>query len=87
MKTAHRQVTITGYVDVTPYSETSLMNAVAIQPVSVAIEASGSSFQLYTSGVFIGLCGTSLDHGVTVVGYSNSVIPHYWIVKNSWGAS
>ena len=45
VKTAHRQVTITGYAGVTPYSETSLMNAVAIQPVSVAIESSGYYFQ------------------------------------------
>ncbi|KAJ3699827.1 hypothetical protein LUZ61_003532 [Rhynchospora tenuis] len=86
-KTAHRQVTITGYVDVTPYSETSLMNAAASQPVSVAIEASGLSFQLYSSGIFTGSCGTSLDHGVTVVGYDNSGTTHYWIVKNSWGTS
>nr|POE67038.1 senescence-specific cysteine protease sag39 [Quercus suber] len=38
------------------------------QPVSVAIDAGGSDFQLYSSGVFTGACGTSLDHGVTAVG-------------------
>ncbi|KAJ3699809.1 hypothetical protein LUZ61_003514 [Rhynchospora tenuis] len=43
--------------------------------------------QLYSSGIFTGSCGTSLDHGVTVVGYDNSGTTHYWIVKNSWGTS
>ncbi|KAF3329895.1 ervatamin-B-like protein [Carex littledalei] len=46
-KTMHHQVTTTGYVHVTPYNESALMNAIAIQPVSVAIQASGSSFQFY----------------------------------------
>ena len=39
-------------------------------------------FQLYTGGVIDSeLCGTSLNHGVLVVGYEED----YWIVKNSWG--
>lgn len=87
VKVGHRQCTIPGYAGVTPYSEYSLMNVAAAQPVSVAIEASGLSFQLYSSGIFTGPCGTKLDHGVTVVGYNNSGTTHYWIVKNSWGTS
>ena len=87
VKKGHRQVTITGYVDVTTYSESSLMNAAANQVVSVAIEASGSAFQFYSSGIFTGPCGTNLDHGVAVVGYDNSGTTHYWIVRNSWGTS
>ncbi|GJR73692.1 senescence-specific cysteine protease SAG39 [Tanacetum coccineum] len=59
--------TITGHEDVPANSESALLKAVASQPVSVAIDASGSDFQFYSSGVFTGECGTELDHGVTAV--------------------
>ncbi|KAJ3696703.1 hypothetical protein LUZ61_000408 [Rhynchospora tenuis] len=86
-KTGNHAVTIAGYTDVTTYSETSLMNAAAVQPISVAIATSGSAFQFYSGGIFTGPCTTQLDHGVTVVGYNNTGSTHYWIVKNSWGTS
>lgn len=79
---------ITGYEDVPANSESALLKAVAYQPVSVAIDASGfDQFQFYSSGVFTGQCGTSLDHGVTAVGYATYEGIKYWLVKNSWGAS
>ncbi|KAG8385445.1 hypothetical protein BUALT_Bualt03G0046000 [Buddleja alternifolia] len=79
---------ITGYEDVPTNSESALMKAVANQPVSVAIDASGSDFQFYSGGVFTGQCGTDLDHGVTAVGYgATSDGTKYWLVKNSWGSS
>ncbi|KAH6770204.1 senescence-associated gene 12 protein [Perilla frutescens var. hirtella] len=79
---------ITGYEDVPANSESGLLKAVANQPVSVAIDASGSDFQFYSSGVFTGQCGTELDHGVTAVGYGKtSDGTKYWLVKNSWGTS
>lgn len=76
-----------GYMDVTSDSSTSLKSAVAEGCVSVAIEADQTAFQHYSSGVLTGSCGTSLDHGVLVVGYGTSGSQDYWKVKNSWGTS
>ncbi|XP_039134161.1 senescence-specific cysteine protease SAG39-like [Dioscorea cayenensis subsp. rotundata] len=88
MKEASHIATISGYEDVPTNSESSLMKAVENQPVSVAIDAGGSDFQHYSSGVFTGDCGTNLDHGVAVVGYgSASDGTKYWLVRNSWGSS
>jgi len=78
--------TITGYTDVASMNETALVAAVAIGPVSVAIEADQACFQFYSSGILNDpSCGTNLDHGVLAVGYDQS--GGYWIVKNSWGTS
>jgi C1A family cysteine protease len=78
--------TIGGYKDVT-HTENALGAAVDVQPVSIAIEADQSGFQLYKSGVFCGVCGTNLDHGVLAVGYGTEGSTDYWKVKNSWGTS
>ncbi|KAF4354342.1 hypothetical protein F8388_023004, partial [Cannabis sativa] len=80
---------IKGYQAVPQNSEAELLKAVAHQPVSVAIEGGGQYFQFYSSGVFTGDCGTTLDHGVTVVGYGTDEEEgtKYWLVKNSWGTN
>ncbi|XVE94370.1 hypothetical protein REPUB_Repub02eG0003000 [Reevesia pubescens] len=78
-------VTISGYRDVPQNNEESLLKALANQPVSVAIEASGRNFQFYSGRVFERHCGTQLDHGVTAVGYGSSSGLDYISVKNSWG--
>jgi cathepsin L len=76
---------ITGYKDVT-HTENALGASVDVQPVSIAIEADQSGFQMYKSGVFCGVCGTNLDHGVLAVGYGTDTTA-YWKIKNSWGTS
>merc|ERR1712048_362361 len=78
---------VTGFKDVPADSEQALMSALNKQPVSIAIEADKSVFQLYKSGVLQGLCGASLDHGVLAVGYGTEDGKDYWLVRNSWGAT
>ncbi|KAM9777321.1 procathepsin L-like [Neosynchiropus ocellatus] len=80
----------TGYVDVKQGDEDALKEAVAtVGPVSVGIDASQISFQLYDSGVYDepGCSSTDLDHGVLAVGYGTDSGKDYWLVKNSWGVS
>jgi len=68
--------------------EDALSDAIASQPVSIAIEADQSCFQFYHSGVLDDdSCGTQLDHGVLAVGYGTDGSNPYWRIKNSWGAS
>merc|ERR1711879_1055384 len=78
---------VTGYKDVSADSESAMMSAVTQQPVSIAIEADKSVFQLYKSGVLQSTCGSQLDHGVLLVGYGTEDGNDYWKVKNSWGSS
>ncbi|XP_047158546.1 zingipain-2-like [Vigna umbellata] len=85
-KEASPEAQIKGYETVPANSEDALQKAVANQPVSVSIDAGGSAFQFYKTGVFTGECGTELDHGVTAVGYGiTDNGTEFWIVKNSWG--
>lgn len=74
--------------DVTPNNQVALKEAVAFTPVSVAIQADTKYFQFYSSGVLDSdQCGTTLDHGVLIVGYGEEDETPYWLVKNSWGSS
>merc|ERR1712195_214859 len=73
---------VTGYKSV-GQSSNSLKSALATGPVSVAIEADQTAFQMYSGGVLSSGCGTNLDHGVLAVGYDSTSFK----VKNSWGSS
>jgi C1A family cysteine protease len=56
--------------------------AVNEKPLSVGVNA--EPWQFYSGGIFSGDCGTDIDHGVLLAGYSAG---SYWLVKNSWGTS
>merc|ERR1712002_89429 len=80
----------TGTVDIEKGSEEELQAALAqVGPVAVAIDASHSSFQRYSEGVYYEpWCKngeSDLDHAVLAVGYGNEDGQDYWLVKNSWG--
>ena len=74
--------------DVKPNDQVSLKGAVTLGPVSVAIEADTRYFQSYSGGILdAATCGTTLDHGVLVVGYGTDNGKKYWTVKNSWSST
>lgn len=61
-----------------------IMAALDTSVVAVAVNAGCNAFYQYSSGTFNGRgCGTSLDHGVALVGYGDG----YYILRNSWGTS
>jgi len=84
--TCDSAATISGYKNVKANDEKDLVAAISSTVVSVAVEAN-SNFQFYSSGVFSGPCGKSLNHGIAAVGYDLSGSQAHYIVRNSWGTS
>ncbi|XP_078526057.1 cathepsin K [Lissotriton helveticus] len=77
-----------GFKEIPVGNEKVLKKAVArVGPVSVGIDASLSSFQFYSEGVYYDpeCNGTDINHAVLVVGYGIQKKAKHWIVKNSWG--
>jgi len=87
---ANSAATVAGVTMVESENEAAMLDALtAVGPLSIAIDASRTSFQLYESGVYYErrCSSTSLDHAVLAVGYGtdDTTGSDYWIVKNSWG--
>ena len=78
-----------GEVNITDGDEAGLAAALAtVGPVTIAVDASHSSFQFYAGGLYYEpACSEQyIDHGVATVGYG-SFGPNkdYFIVKNTFG--
>jgi len=82
---------VAGYVQMPAGDEEFLREAVAaIGPISVAIDASSTTFQFYKGGIYDEkkCSDIHLNHAVLLVGYGSDIVgKDYWIVKNSWGTS
>ena len=75
---------------VTAGDENAMKQALAQKgPMSVAIDASGRAFSLYSGGVYTSdtCSNTRLNHAVTGTGYGVERVSGtpYWEIKNSWG--
>lgn len=89
---------VASYVTVTPQSDSAMMTALTVEPVSIAIEADTRSFQLYSGNIYSDFEGCNansktkgptsqpnIDHAVVLVGYGSQDGQDYYILRNSWG--
>jgi len=81
---------VTGFVDIPQGDENALITACGtIGPISIGIDASQQTFQLYKSGVYNDPNATAagIDHAVVLVGYDSADGQDYYIVRNSWNTT
>jgi C1A family cysteine protease len=91
---------VASYVTVTPKSDSAMMTALTVEPVSIAIEADTRSFQLYSGKIYSDFEGCNsnsktkgatsqpnIDHAVVLVGYGSENGQDYYILRNSWSTS
>eukprot|EP00850_Spirogloea_muscicola_P023531 SM000364S13666 [mRNA] locus=s364:25209:37138:- [translate_table: standard] len=64
---------VAGWESVPAEDAFSLMQAVSMQPIIVAIQADQNDIQAYINGTFSGVCGEDLNHAVVVVGYDTTL--------------
>jgi len=63
----------------------SIKTALQTGPVACAVYAY-NDLSYYSGGCYEGPTTSSVNHGVTIVGWNDNVCPNgSWIVKNSWG--
>lgn len=78
---------VTGYHSV-GQTDNALMSALNNRPVSITVNAEGSDFQFYKTGVMTTACTGNIDHAVLATGYGTWTDgTPYWRVKNSWSST
>lgn len=79
-------VKVSGYVK-NPVNNAAALETACAQKGPISITVAAEPWQMYSGGIFTGCSkgkdtsGSTLDHGVQLVGYTQE----YWIVRNSWG--
>tara|TARA_Y100000992_G_scaffold300777_1_gene270153 strand:+ start:8849 stop:9874 length:1026 start_codon:yes stop_codon:yes gene_type:complete len=75
-----------GYNFVLSHSSKALIEALQVNPVSIALAGDPMKFLFYGEGIFdCEECSTRNNHAVLLVGYELKDDVPYWIIKNSWG--
>jgi len=81
----NKGATFSKYINIISGNETDLLIATSKVPVSVAIDASQTSFQFYKSGIYYEPACSEVDDGLLCVGYGTEQGMDFWIVKNEIG--
>jgi len=80
--------TVSGVHQIPHNDENALTQAIGqVGPISIAIDASPSSFRRYRSGVHYSYNCNHPNHAVLAVGYGTENGQDYYLVKNSWGTT